>query len=308
MRDGFQMETHTVPTDEKIQIAMKLIAAGVKSIEITSFVSPRLVPQLADAAAVISAVRGRGAYLSALVPNRRGAERAVEVGADAAVIFISASETHNLKNINRSIAASLSTAADVAAIVRGTSTRLQGAIATAFGCPYEGDLPIDAPMAIAECYARLGISDISLGDTTGMATPPLVEKLVLALRHEFPQVTLGLHFHNTRGLAMANVLTGLELGIDRYESSIAGLGGCPFAPGATGNVCTEDLVYLFDELGIDSGVKLECMIDVAKHLEVLFGRILPGQVMKAGRRLATASPGERHSSYWASSAGARILR
>jgi hydroxymethylglutaryl-CoA lyase len=288
MRDGFQMEAQIVPTEQKIQIAIELIAAGLKWVEITSFVSPKLVPQLADAATVISAVRGRGAFLRALVPNRRGAERAVEAGVDAAQVFISASETHNLKNINRSIADSLSAAEGIAATLKGTATGLQGSIATAFGCPYEGDIPITAPMAIAACYARLGITEISLGDTTGMATPPLVEKLVSALQREFPDVAWALHFHNTRGIAMANVITGLELGIDRYESSFAGLGGCPFAVGATGNVCSEDLIYLFDELGINCGVNLDSMINIAKRLEVLLGRKLPGQVMKAGGRLAVA--------------------
>ena len=165
---------------------------------------------------------------------------------------------------------------------------MQGAIATAFGCPFEGDIGVEKPLALAQCYAALGIEEVTLGDTTGMATPRLVTQLCERLCAELPKTRFSLHFHNTRGIAMANVLAGLDIGIDTYESSFGGLGGCPFAVGATGNICSEDLLFLFEELGISTGVDLDAMIGVAKLVEALFGRPLPGQVMKAGRRLPLA--------------------
>jgi hydroxymethylglutaryl-CoA lyase len=293
MRDGFQMESQFVPTDTKIEIGEALIAAGVRQIEITSFVSPKAVPQLADAAEVVARLRGRGASLRALTPNIRGAERAIESGVDGIVAFISASETHNQKNINRSIDESLAVVAQMAAIAHAGKAELHGAIATAFGCPFEGEIKIRNLLKIARCYSHCGVRDVILGDTTGMATPPTVRRLCDALRSELPELRLSLHFHNTRGIGMANVLTGLDLGIDSYESSIGGLGGCPFAIGATGNVCSEDLVYLFKELGIETGIDLEALIVVAKTVESLFGRTLLGQVMKAGPRLPRAAHSQR---------------
>ena len=246
------------------------------------------MPQLADAAEVIRRLRGKGAWLKALAPNKNGAMRAVEAGVDIIVAFISASETHNRRNINRSIAESMAVVAEMGKIARAGGAGFHGAIATAFGCPYEGEVDIDKVLTVANCYADSGVSEITLGDTTGMATPPTVRRVCEALRVALPGLRLSLHFHNTRGIAMANVITGLDLGVENFESSIGGLGGCPFAVGATGNICSEDLVYLFDELGVASGIDLNRLVTVAKKVESFFGRTLPGQVMKAGQRLSLA--------------------
>ena len=284
-RDGFQSEAVFIPTADKAGVIDALIGAGVTHVEATSFVSPRAVPQLADAHEVLARVARRAdAHLSALVPNPRGAERALGAGVDEMVSFVSASETHNRANLNAPIADSLANVAEVAAIARGR-VPLRGAIACAFGCPFEGEVPVDAALRVADAYAALGIDRLTLGDTTGMATPPTVARLLQAIRGRFPQMRVALHFHNTRGIGLANVMVGLDLGIREFESSIGGLGGCPFAPGATGNVCTEDLVYLLEESGFDTGVDLDALIAVAQRVEAIVGRTLPGQVMKAGPRL-----------------------
>ncbi|WP_136247083.1 hydroxymethylglutaryl-CoA lyase [Halomonas borealis] len=286
-RDGLQNEPTVLDIAEKLELVHALVAAGVTSFELTSFVSPRAVPALADAGELVAALRGLdGVHLSALVPNPRGAERALEAGVDAVVLFVSASETHNAKNVNRSVAASLSGFEDVARVLDGSGIALRGAIATSFGCPFEGDVEAAAVGRIAQRFAELGIRDVSLGDTTGMATPPLVAERIRHLREAAPQIAPTLHFHNTRGLGLANVMQGLALGVDRYESSIGGLGGCPFAPGASGNIASEDLIYLLDEMGIATGIDLDGMIEAARVASRLMGRPLPGQVSKAGPRLA----------------------
>jgi hydroxymethylglutaryl-CoA lyase len=284
-RDGFQSEARFIDTAVKAEIVDALIAAGVRRIEATSFVSPRAVPQLADAHDLLSRLtRRKDAYIAALVPNARGAERALGAGVDEAVCFVSASETHNRANLNASIAGSLDDVAQVASLSRGKA-HLRGAVACAFGCPFEGEVPVDAAMRVVDRYAELGFEAIGLGDTTGMATPPTVARLVEAIRKRHPTLPVALHFHNTRGVGLANVMVGLDLGVREYESSIAGLGGCPFAPGATGNICTEDLVYLLEESGFDTGIDLAALIEVARRVESVIGRQLPGQVMKAGPRL-----------------------
>ena len=288
-RDGFQAEARFIDTSVKAEIIDAMIGAGLRHVEATSFVSPRAVPQLADAHDVLSRLtRRKEARIAALVPNARGAERALGAGVDEAVCFVSASETHNQTNLNTPIASSLANVTEVAAIVRGKA-RLRGAVACAFGCPFEGEVPVAAAMRIVDGYAALGFDALTLGDTTGMATPRTVARLVDAIRNRHPALPVALHFHNTRGVGLANVMVGLDLGIREFESSIAGLGGCPFAPGATGNICTEDLVYLLEESGFDTGIDLGALIEVARHVEKVIGRPLPGQVMKAGPRLTRHS-------------------
>ena len=290
-RDGFQSEPAPIPTDVKASVIDALIDAGLRRFEATSFVSPRAVPQLADAHDVIARVKRRSdAHLAALAPNARGAERALGAGVDEIVCFVSASETHNQANLNASIDGSLGNVAQIADVAKGTGVALRGAVACAFGCPFEGEVPVDAVLRIVDRYATLGIDRFTLGDTTGMATPPTVQRAVESIARRFPDHAIALHFHNTRGVGLANVMVGLGLGIREYESSIAGLGGCPFAPGATGNVCTEDLVYLLEESGYDTGVDLDALIAVARRVETIIGRPLPGQVMKAGPRLRRYSP------------------
>lgn len=285
-RDGFQSEPIYIPAAVKAEVIDALIAAGVRRFEATSFVSPRAVPQLADAHEVVSRLTRRSeAHIAALVPNARGAERALGAGVDEMVCFISASETHNQKNLNAPIERSIHNVGEVVAVAKGHPVVMRGAVACAFGCPFEGEVPVPALLRIVEAYAKLGIEQISLGDTTGMAVPPVVARGVRAIADAFPASKVALHFHNTRGVGLANVMVGLEMGIDQYESSIAGLGGCPFAPGATGNICTEDLVYLLHESGYDTGIDLEALIEVARRVEEIIGRPLPGQVMRAGPRL-----------------------
>nr|WP_277600253.1 hydroxymethylglutaryl-CoA lyase [Tsuneonella rigui] len=289
MRDGFQMESRILSVEAKEHIGRGLIAAGLRHIEVTSFVSPAAVPQLADAPQLVRRLRGLGAELSALVPNVNGARRAVSAGIDRITVFASASDTHNQKNVRRSVTESLSRLKEIGEIARDGGVPLSGAVATAFGCPFEGDVAPAAVLRVIEGYAAMGADAVSLGDTTGMATPPIVEAVVGAIRAHFPDLPIALHFHNTRGIGLVNVTTGLALGIDRFESSIGGLGGCPFAAGATGNIATEDLVYLLNELGVRTGIDLPALIETAKEVEAAFGRTLPGQVMKAGPRLERAS-------------------
>lgn len=286
-RDGFQMEDRFIPTDRKVEIINGLLAAGLRRIQVTSFVSPRAVPQLADADAVMAAIdRPEGAVFSALVPNARGAERAAAANVHAMNVFCSASETHNRKNVNKPVDETLEGFRDVASIAQGAGITLTGGIATAFGCPFEGDVPVEQLATMARFYRdELGIGHIGLGDTTGMATPKTVRAALSALREAVPDMHIGLHFHNTRGVGLANVMVGLEEGITYYDASIGGLGGCPFAAGATGNICTEDLVYLLEESGYETGVDLDALIAVSKQTEAVIGRDLPGQVMKAGPRL-----------------------
>jgi hydroxymethylglutaryl-CoA lyase len=286
MRDGFQMEPLVLPTERKRDIGLALISAGVRRIEATSFVSPRSLPQLADAAELVAELKGHGARLTALVPNVEGARRAAAAGVDCMTVFVSASESHNRKNVRRSIAESLAGLRGIRDVANGSGVVLGGAIATAFGCPYEGNVTTAAVVRVAEGLAEMGAEEICLGDTTGMATPPIVDAVVAQIRARLPGMPISLHFHNTRGLGLVNVMRGLDLGIDRYDAAIGGLGGCPFAVGATGNICSEDLVYMLNELGIPTGIDLPQLIAVAHSVQSVFGRELPGQIMKAGPRLA----------------------
>ncbi len=286
-RDGLQARPDFVATRDKIALIDRLAGAGLRYFEASSFVSPRAVPQLADAAEVLAGVTRRAEMsLSVLVPNLRGAEAAIAAGADALVMFASASETHNLKNVNRTRDESLAGFRDIAEAARSRGVPLHGAIATAFGCPFEGEVPVSEVVRIARYYGDLGVRRITLGDTTGMATPRLVRERVRALRSELLDLPVALHFHNTRGMALVNVAAGLEAGAAHFESAIGGLGGCPFAPGATGNLCTVDLVHFLHEEGIETGLDLDDLIATARWFEGVLGAPLPGQVVRAGARLA----------------------
>lgn len=286
LRDGLQMEPKFLPTEQKLRLLHALIDAGVRRFEATSFVSPRAVPQLADAADLMREVKRRGdVTLAALAPNAKGIERALQADVDEVVVFLSASETHNRTNLNRSRARSLEDMREAANLVRGTGVHLHAAIAVAFGCPFEGEVALDEIERLATSFAELGFQGITLGDSTGMATPRLVKQRVDMLRHKLPDLPVTLHFHNTRGMGLVNVVQGLECGITSFESSLGGIGGCPFAPGATGNICTEDTVHMLNELGVETGLDLAALCEVAKQFEDLLGHPLPGQVMHAGPRL-----------------------
>lgn len=282
-RDGFQNEPIFVPTNLKVELINHLSDTGLRRIEVTSFVHPKLVPQLSDASEVFLGIERReGVSYSALVPNLKGLERALGAGLKEIAIFVSASETHNKRNVNMSISQSLSTLRQIAEICINKGIRIRGYIVTAFGCPYEGRVPIERVKEIAKEYLSMKVAEIALGDTTGMATPLQVIHVIKELRKELGDINLALHFHNTRGAGLANVLAALLEGITVFDGSIGGLGGCPYAPGATGNIPTEDLVHMLENMGIETGIDLNKLIQCAKRTQEIMGRELPGQVMKAG--------------------------
>jgi len=290
-RDGFQSEKTFIPTRKKIETANALFAAGLRHMQVTSFVSPRAVPQLADAEEVLAGLdRPEGAWVTALVPNLRGAQRAASADLDAVHTVLSASETHNLKNVNRPVDQSLVELEAIFDVLSGAGIAVEGGIATAFGCPFEGIVPPEQLARIARRYQDLGATSVSLGDTTGMATPLTVQAAIRAIRDAAPEMEIHLHFHNTRGVGLACVMTGLAEGVTYYDAAVGGLGGCPFAAGATGNICTEDLAYLLQESGYDTGVDLNRLIDAAALAQEVIGRALPGQVLKAGPRLERHDP------------------
>lgn len=284
VRDGFQIEPRFVPTAEKIALVDALSRTGLAKIEVTSFVSPKAVPNLRDAEEVMRGIARRpGVLYTALVPNVRGAERAIAAGADELNLVLSASESHNRANLNRSTAQSLAGFAEVMQAARGTRVSVNGSISTAFGCPFEGAVPEERVLAFAERYLELGLRGITLADTTGMAHPRQVARLTATVKKRFAAAELTLHFHNTRGMGLANVVAALEAGADRFDASLGGLGGCPFAPGATGNICTEDLVHMLAAMGYDTGVDLDALLAVARRLPGIVGHDVPGQVAKAGK-------------------------
>jgi len=292
-RDGFQSEKTVLKTEDKIDIINNLIEAGFPRIEVSSFVSPKAIPQLADAETILNKVnRNSNTTLAALVPNSRGALRAVEAKLDQIVVFLSASESHNKKNVNRSVDESLKGFREIADIAGKNNIPIQGDIATAFGCPFEGNISPKTLANISKEYKKMGFRGVTLGDTTGMATPVVVTDAINAIRDNVPDFNITLHFHNTRGVGLANVMTGLNEGITDYESCFGGMGGCPFAPNATGNICSEDLIYLLHEMGIKTGIDLDKTIAIAKKVENLVGHKLPGQVMRAGHRLLSYSMDE----------------
>jgi hydroxymethylglutaryl-CoA lyase len=286
-RDGLQNED-PVPTDAKIELIDALSQTGVRRIEAVSFVHPKAIPQMADADEVWKRIhRSDDVRYSALVPNLRGAQRALDAGFTEIEVVVSASDTHNRKNVNRSTEESLGDIAELIASAHDAGATVQVIVSTAWGCPYEGDVPVERVVAVASRAARDGADSMSFGDTTGMATPARVQHLVGDFRSTHPDLPLNLHFHNTRGTGLANVLTALEMGVADFDASVGGLGGCPYAPGATGNVATEELVHMVEDMGVATGVDLEAMIDAAATAERIVGRTLPSQVLRAGPRTRT---------------------
>jgi hydroxymethylglutaryl-CoA lyase len=286
-RDGLQNED-PVPATAKIALIEQLATTGVSRIEAVSFVRAEAIPQMADADEVWAAVTKDPAIrYSALAPNLRGARRALDAGFTEVEAVVSASDTHNRKNVNRGTAESLDEIAVMIDEAHQRGATLQVVVATAWGCPYEGDVPVERVLAVAGRAVADGADAISFGDTTGMATPRRVQDLVGAFRSRHPGTSLNLHFHNTRGAGLANVLAALELGVDDFDASVGGLGGCPYAPGASGNIATEELVHMVEDMGVGTGIDLAAMIEAAAAAERIVGRELPSQVLRAGPRTRT---------------------
>lgn len=291
-RDGLQAELVFVPTADKIALVNSLSQAGMAKIEVTAFVSPKAIPALADAQQVMLGIeRMPGVIYSALVPNVRGAERAIESRTDELNLVMSASETHNLANLRMTQAQSFQGLCEVAALARQAALAVNISLSCTFGCPMEGDVPEDAVLAWCGRFIdEAGAGGITLCDTTGMAYPSQVASLTARFRAAWPNTELSLHFHNTRGMGLANVLAGIDAGADRFDASLGGIGGCPYAPGASGNVCTEEVVHALQLMGYDTGVDLGRLLDASSRLPALIGHETPSQIVKAGRRLDLHRP------------------
>jgi hydroxymethylglutaryl-CoA lyase len=289
-RDGFQSLPQFIPTKLKLQIIDAVARAGVHELETTSFVSPKAIPQLADAAELMAQVPRAGIVHAALVPNLTGAERAASAGVDRLVSVISASSAHNLANLRRSIDASVADLDGIFAVARKQRVSVVGAVAVAFGCPFQGDVPLEDVFTVAAAFASRGAAAILLADTTGMATPTRIDTTVRRFQDRFPEVDLVLHLHNNRGTAMANLLTALQIGVRHFDTALGGIGGCPNVPQAAGNLATEDVVYMLEDMGVTTGIDLEAIIMAARLLETIVGTPLPGQVMKSGPRIAAVEP------------------
>ena len=283
-RDGFQSLKDFLPTDQKLKIIEALVTAGVRHIEATSFTRPEAIPQLRDAAALMYRVPRENTTYAVMVPNLKGAQHAIAAKADRLVAVISASEAHNQKNVRRSISESLADLDAIFALAQENNIPVMGAIAVAFGCPYQGEVPRDDVFMLVESYVSKGSISVILADTTGMATPTRVEKLVGQFRDRFSGTDLVLHFHNNRGTAMANLLSALMAGATQFDTALGGIGGCPYVPRAVGNLSTEDAVFMLEDMGIHTGIDLEALIKASHLLEKILGYTLPGQVMKSGPR------------------------
>jgi hydroxymethylglutaryl-CoA lyase len=284
-RDGFQNEPEVIATEDKVRLVDMLATTGLPRVEVTSFVRPDVIPQLADAEEVLTSVqRPAGVSYSVLIPNERGLERALahRDRFDEINVFLSATESHNKRNKNRTIAESLEDLGRTVTRARGEGLRCEGVISVVFGCPYEGEVPTDRVLEIAERLVEMGCEEISFGDTTGMANPRQVGEFFAAARERLEDVELTAHFHNTRGQGLANVLAALERGIDSFESAFGELGGSPLTPGATGNISTEDLVSMLHEMGVATGVDLERLLEASRAVQELLGRPLGAHVLRAG--------------------------
>nr|WP_211193666.1 hydroxymethylglutaryl-CoA lyase [Pyxidicoccus fallax] len=295
-RDGLQNELRTLPTRDKARLIDALVAAGEKRIEVTSFVSPKWIPQLADAEELLRLVgRREGVVFSALVPNLKGLQRAREAGLEEAAVFISASEAHSKKNINKSIAEALAGAREVTVAALHAGMRVRGYLSTVWGCPYEGEVPVARVVDICRQLVDAGIYQLSLGDTIGVGTPRQTEEILEALLKHIPVEKLALHMHDTRGTALANALVGLSAGVTTLDASIGGLGGCPYAPGAAGNLATEDAVFMLHGMGVETGINLDKLVEAGEIAQELIGRKLAGKYLQAalGEREKKASRSAR---------------
>lgn len=285
-RDGFQMESRFIPTDDKIALIDRLGTLGYAKIEVTSFTSAKAIPALRDGEEVMQRiVRQPGVVYTALVPNVRGAQRALESRIDEFNVVMSVSQTHNLSNLRMTREQSFAQLADVIALAKEAKVPVNVSLSCVFGCPMEGEVPLETVRGWVDRFAGLDVQGITLCDTTGMAHPVQVQAVCEAVRGWHPALDWTAHFHNTRGMGLANTIAAVEAGIHRLDMSLGGIGGCPYAPGATGNVATEDVVHMLQCMGYDTGMDLEGLIGAAARLEALVAHELPGQVSRAGHRL-----------------------
>ncbi len=281
-RDGLQNEAAPIPLEQKIELVDRLSATGLTRIEAASFVSPKAIPQMANAAEVMAGIRRRqGVTYVALVPNERGAHDALAAGADEISVVVSASESHNRSNVNRAVAESLEGVRGIAALCREAGVPWAGYVATSFGCPYEGAVAPEAVLRVAREYRDAGAYAVALGDTIGVGSPGQVFDVVTALITEVQPLPARLHFHDTYGRALANTVAAMQAGATQFDGSVGGLGGCPYAPGASGNVATEDMVSMLERMGIETGVDLEALLSVAEFVQSVVGRRLDGKVLRA---------------------------
>jgi hydroxymethylglutaryl-CoA lyase len=284
-RDGLQNERATVPLRSKLRLIDALVRAGLTRVEITSFVSPKWIPQLADGDEVAQHAKAPpGVAFSALCPNARGLARARAAGLHEIAVFISASETHNRKNVNKTVEDTLRAFDETIGPAVAAGLRVRGYVSTVWGCPYEGEVDPKRAVAIAKTLLDRGCYEVSLGDTIGVGTPRQTARILQQVSAEMPLDRVAMHMHDTRGTALANVLVGLEMGVRTFDASVGGMGGCPYAPGAAGNLATEDLAYMLDGMGIRTGIDLEQLVEAGKVAESLVGRPLPGKVHQAGVR------------------------
>ncbi|MFI0473853.1 hydroxymethylglutaryl-CoA lyase [Halomonas sp. HMF6819] len=283
-RDGLQIESRFVPTEDKIRWIDALSSTGLSRIEATSFTSPRAIPNLADAADVVTGIQRReGVDITVLVPNLKGAERALACQVDELNLVMSASDSHGLANLRMTPAQSLERFREIVDVARERDVFINASLSTTFGCPFDGVVVRERVLMLIEQLVDMGIEGVTLCDTTGMANPMQVKTLCEAVITRWPSTAFTLHVHNTRGMGLSNALAAWQAGITRFDAALGGLGGCPFAPGATGNVCTEDLVHMFEAMGVDTGVDLDALLEVAATLPELVGHDVPGQVVKAGK-------------------------
>jgi hydroxymethylglutaryl-CoA lyase len=282
-RDGFQIEPDFIATDQKVEVVNLLSEAGVPRIEVTSFVHPKAVPQLRDAEAVMAAIRRRpGTRYAALVPNEKGAVRAVDAGVEALHTVVSASESHNLANVNMTVAESLDKLRAVMLVAQRAKVHVGCGISTSFGCPFEGDVPLAQLDSVVARLVGMGARAIGLADTTGMANPRQVTRVLEHLMPRFPGVEWTLHTHDTRAMAIPNILAAMACGVTNFDASVGGLGGCPFAPGASGNVCTEDLVHCLHAMEVQTGIDLDRLLEAAREAQRVLGRPLGSHTLVAG--------------------------
>ncbi len=283
-RDGLQYEKEFFPTEKKIELINLLTQSGLPKIEVSSFIHPKVIPQFTDVVDVFQAIdKKEGVTYSALIPNVKGCQRALELPVDELAMFVSASESHNKKNVNMCVDDSLNALQEVAEMGLKAGKSLRGYVVTAFGCPYQGRIPLEQVMRVVQSYVDMGVHEVSLGDTTGMANPVQVEELVKRLKERFPDLAIAGHFHNSRGTGLVNAFAAYKAGVRIFDSSVGGIGGCPTALGAMGNIATEDFVNLMEESGVDTGVDFEKLLKASAHAEQVIGTELPTFTLKAKR-------------------------